>query len=292
MERLYFETNQVNDFSGKSLKAYPFFMPYVQTTDISKKSMKVYLNRFVQFIQFLSNTHHVYIDSLCGFQTVSLDMVKEFVLNEVDSQSTKKSKYYALHSLYDYLQKMEIVTTNPLHEIEIPKVKTSPSLNYLSDKEIQKIFKHLEKELSTSSNSKQKRIYRDMALFSLAISTGLKPSLIVQLKKEDYANGVLQIENINIKLHKQTKKRLETWLEFNEMDMLFVNSRNKPMSVRQFEKVLENYESIVHRKINPQLLRATYAHTALKKNVPTLDIAKQMGITPVSLVTRYLETSV
>lgn len=292
MERLYFETKQVNDFSGKSLKAYPFFMPYVQTTDISKKSMKVYLNRFVQFIQFLSNTHHVYIDSLCGFQTVSLDMVKEFVLNEVDSQSTKKSKYYALHSLYDYLQKMEIVTTNPLHEIEIPKVKTSPSLNYLSDKEIQKIFKHLEKELSTSSNSKQKRIYRDMALFSLAISTGLKPSLIVQLKKEDYANGFLQIENMNIKLHKQTKKRLETWLEFNEMDMLFVNSRNKSMSVRQFEKVLENYESIVHRKINPQLLRATYAHTALKKNVPTLDIAKQMGITPVSLVTRYLETNV
>ena len=289
MERLYFDEEKWNGVLGKNLEAYPFFMSYVQDMNMSVKSIKVYLNRFIQFINFLSCQHDIYIDSLYDFQNVDSNLVKDFIENDMDSQSTKKSKYYALQSLFEYLKKMGVLTVNPLSGISIPKVQSQISLNYLTDKEITKICRHLEKELKQTT--KQKKIYRDLAMFSLALSTGLKPSVIVQLHTSDYKDGSLYVENMKIKLHKQTIKRLEDYLNLNDQEMMFVNRNNNAMSVRQFEKVLESYEPIIHRKVNPQMLRATYAHGALQKNVSTLDIAKQMGITPVTLVTRYLETT-
>lgn len=291
MNGLYFEQKQVNGVVGKNLNAYPFFMPYATEVDISLKSLRVYLNRFTQFIRFLNEKHDICIASLEGFEKVDSDLLKEFIQNEQDSQSTKKSKYYALNSLYGYLQEKEYVDSNPLQEIEVPKVKSEINTNYLTEKEIIKICRHLEKEISNATTLKQRSIYRDLAMFSLALSTGLRPSNIVNLKRSDYKNGYLYLENIRIKVNKQTMKRLEKWLEFNNQEMLFVNSRNKAMSVRQFEKVLDSYESIIHRKVNPQLLRATYAHGALQRNISSVEIAKQMGITPVTLVSRYLETN-
>ena len=291
MDGLYFEQKQINGVVGKNLNAYPFFMPYATEVDISLKSLRVYLNRFTQFLHFLNEKHDISIASLEGFEKVDSDLLKEFIQNEQDSQSTKKSKYYALNSLYGYLQEKEYVTSNPLQEIEIPKVKSEGSTNYLSEKEIVKICRHLEKQISNTTNLKQRSIYRDLAMFSLALSTGLRPSTIVNLKKLDYQNGYLYLEDIRIKVNKLTAKRLNKWLEFNQQEMLFVNSRNNAMSVRQFEKVLDSYESIIHRKVNPQLLRATYAHDALQRNISTVEIAKQMGITPITLVSRYLEAN-
>lgn len=283
MDGLYMEQKQLNSAIGKNLESYPFLMPYVKQAKMSVKSLTVYCNRFVQFIQYLNKQHQLEILSLDGFQKVNKDQIESFIENNKDSQTSKKSKYYALSSLFNYLEKNCFVKTNPMALIASPKVSQENSLNYLSTKELSQIYKFLEKD--TKSTTK-----RDLAMFSVAINTGLRISTMLELNIENIQNKKILLEEFAIKLDKQTMKYLEDYLQTRNVNEgpLFVGKNNKRLSVRAYEKVLDNYEPIIHKKVNPQLIRATYAHKALLSNKSSVEIAKQMGISPVTLVSRYL----
>lgn len=291
MDGLYIEKKEFSNAVGKNLETYPFLMPYATTASITNQSLNVYMNRFTQFIQFLTNTYHQTITCLDDFRKVTIQHINTFINENTDSSSTKKSKYYALNSLFGYLTNTDIIKDNPMDSIEIPKVENNTKLDYLSSREVKSILRFLEKESRAANTStRQLLTRRDLVLFSLALNTGLKPSLLLDINIENVQDKKLIVLDMDIKLDKQTKEYLDQYLAFLNLDTgpLFLGQNKKRLTVRAYEKILDSYEDIIKRKVNPQLIRATFAHNALQANKSPIIVAKQMGISPVTLVSRYL----
>ena len=291
MDGLYIEEKQFTSAVGKNLETYPFLMPYATAARITNQSLNVYMNRFSQFIQFLTNKYQETITCLDDFRKVTFQHINTFINENSDSNSTKKSKYYALNSLFGYLSNTEVIKDNPMESIAIPKVENNTKLDYLSSREVKAILRFLEKELRAANTAtRQLLTKRDLVLFSLALNTGLKPSLLLDINIENVQDKKLVVQDMDIKLDKQTKEYLDQYVSFLDLETgpLFLGQNKKRLTVRAYEKILDSYEEIIKRKVNPQLIRATFAHNALNANKSPIIVAKQMGISPVTLVSRYL----
>ena len=274
----------------KNLETYPFLMSYASETPIRMNSLNVYCNRFVQFIEFLQSRYQFKISTLEDFQYITTSQLNAFI-NQNDNSSSKKSKYYALNSLFSYLMNEGVLDTNCMLDVSIPKVVCETKVQYLTAHEVKRIVRNLERNVrAANSLIREFQAKRDLALFSLAIHTGLKPSALLDINIENINNTKLIFQDLEIRLDAKTRKYISCYLECtnSKEGALFIGQNKKRLTVRAYEKILNSYQEMIHRKVNPQLLRSTFARNALQANKSPLIVAKQMGISPMTLMSRYI----
>jgi len=144
---------------------------------------------------------------------------------------------------------------------------------------------------------------RNRAMIELMVRTGLRVGEIVELRPKDVTIGQRKGEVLvchgkgmkerNIPLGRQVRGALGTYLSVrpeNESDRLFISRTHKPLSTRDIQRMVHStaYRAGIRRRINPHLLRHTFATRALRSGVDIATLSRLLGHETLAATARYL----
>ena len=205
------------------------------------------------------------------------------------SESILQVRYSALNNFFEWLKQNAYIDQNPIGNIKRASTKKDKEISYLTPEEVQKIHEIIFDSIEDSIIAK-----RDLAIFTLAVTTGLKPNELCNINVEDVlleGKCLLIKEKDNVRsvsLTKTTMKVLKEWLEARaekygdiNTEALFVSQIKQRLSVDALNNMLFKYSqgASIEKKITMNTLRATAICYLLKRNVHVDDVAEYFGIT-------------
>lgn len=207
---------------------------------------------------------------------------------------TRARKLSSIKSFFNFLYREEILKKNAIEFIDLPSLpKKEP--DYLSIKEYQKLLKTIKRTATKYF------LVRDVAIFSLFISTGIRVSELTGLKRSDLDIGSRtimvhrkgnkeQIIPLNIEMAKiLTKLISKTSNDKNEG--LFLSKNRRGIKANTVYELVKKYlirSGIEKSKHGPHILRHTCFTTLLSKNVNPVIIQTLAGHSSFDTTRRYL----
>lgn len=193
-----------------------------------------------------------------------------------------KRKLSSLRSFYTYFYKREMITTNPLVLIDMPKIHDK-NIVRLDTGEVAAMLDYIE-HCGDTLTGQQKVYYektkeRDLALVTLLLGTGIRVSECVGLDVEDldFRNNGIKVtrkggNEMVVYFGEEVEKALKRYLEVREgitpvaghEHALFYSTQRKRIGVQAVENLVKKYAKQIttSKKITPHKLRSTYG-TAL-----------------------------
>jgi integrase/recombinase XerD len=201
----------------------------------------------------------------------------------------------AIRSLFRFLIQEGILDTNPVEDLESPKVaKTLPEI--LSLKEIEQILE--QPDLQTPLGM------RDRAMLEMLYATGMRVSELTHLPTH-----LVNLEGGYVLLYgKGSKERIvplgseaikwvtlylkaarATLSKGKENPSLFINRSGKEMSRQRFWKSLKDYakKAGLHKRITPHLLRHSFASHLLERGADLRSVQTMLGHVDISTTQIY-----
>ena len=201
---------------------------------------------------------------------------------ETNSRIGIARKMSCLRSFYDYLCKRELLTTNPVRLVDMPKIKEKAIIQLDTD-EVAALLDYMENYGNDLTGVKlfhyQKQKYRDIAIVTLLLGTGVRVSECVGLDIEDvdFKNNGIKVtrkggNEMVVYFGPEVEKALKNYLEVRKNIIpveghehaLFYSTQRKRIGVQAVENLVKKYARQVTttKKITPHKLRSTYG-TAL-----------------------------
>ncbi len=201
----------------------------------------------------------------------------------------------AIRSFFRFLSQEGILDTNPVEDLESPKVaRTLPEI--LSLKEIEQILE--QPDLHTPLGM------RDRAMMEMLYATGMRVSELTHLPTHQvnleggyvllYGKG--SKERI-VPLGSEAMKWVARYLEAargilskgKESPSLFINRSGKGMSRQRFWKNLKDYaqKAGLHKRITPHLLRHSFASHLLERGADLRSVQMMLGHVDISTTQIY-----
>jgi integrase/recombinase XerD len=201
----------------------------------------------------------------------------------------------AIRGFFRFLIQEGILKTNPIEDLESPKVaKTLPEI--LSLKEIEQILEQPNLETPLGM--------RDRAMLEMLYATGMRVSELTHLPTHQ-----LNLEGGYVLLYgKGSKERIVPiggeamkWVilylqgarralsKGKESGFLFINRSGKGMSRQRFWKSLKNYakKAGLHKRITPHLLRHSFASHLLERGADLRSVQMMLGHVDISTTQIY-----
>lgn len=215
------------------------------------------------------------------------------------SDSMRTVQWSTLNSFFQFLVP-EYINENPVAHTQRPKMKDNPNVTYLTKKEISKLLKYVEK------NAADKFRNRDLCLFKLGFTTGLRVSAIVQIDIDDidFKNNQIKVTEKGdrdeyVMFNDQVKAQLLLWLEDREKyfsdcntKALFVSNHNKRLSTDRVGELITKYtEHITDKHVTPHVMRHSCATYLYEKTGDIYLCASQLHHKNVATTQRYAEIS-
>jgi len=185
-------------------------------------------------------------------------------------------KLSSIRSLYKYYYQKEMIDTNVTTKLQTPKIHEKPILR-LNAEEAARLLHVIETGAGLSSRQQayqKKTRVRDMAIFTLFLTTGIRISELVALDVSDFdfnhnAFRVLRKGGNEVMLYfgDETKDALQAYVEerkgkamYTDHSPMFLSMQNKRLSVRALQDLVKKYASIAVplKNISPHKLRSTY----------------------------------
>lgn len=218
---------------------------------------------------------------------------------ERTSDSYRSTRWSALNSFFQFLVP-DYISSNPVANTNKPKNKDNPQVTYLTEEEISKILKNVEKK----STLKLKN--RDLCILKLGFSTGLRVSAITQINIDD-----VDFENNRIKITEKgdyddyimfgdnLKKQMIAWLEDRkkyfsncDTDAFFVTMKNVRITDKAIFYMIKNYSNgITDKNVTPHVMRHSCATNLYEKTGDIYLCSRQLRHKNVTTTQRYAEIS-
>lgn len=260
------------------------FLEYLKSernkSDKTISSYRVGLRQFEEFFESLAEN--------ITWQTVSSDVVREWVINLLDERhldaNSVNARLSALRTFYHYLKRLGIENNNPMLRIESPKKKkVLPS--FVREKDMDKLLD--ESEFSDDFEGKMERT----VLMTLYL-TGMRRAEMLALRDRDIDFCAKQIkvtgkrnkqriipfgEELENELRSYIALRNDTFA--NESPTLFVNRKGSPLNPASLTEVVKKNLSKVTslKKRSPHVLRHTFATAMLNNHADLVSIQKILG---------------
>ena len=280
----------------------PFAKDYFRAIEprTSAKTRISYAYDIRVFFRFLIENNPVYHDyTMDQFRPNDLDKIDPMDIEEymeylkvykndeerqiVNSEVGLARKMSALRSFYLYYYKHQIIQTNPTLLVEMPKLHDKEIIRLDTD-EVVKLLDFVENCGDQLTGQKkvyyEKTKYRDLAILTLLLGTGIRVSECVGLDLQD-----VDYKNHGIRITRKGGKQMTVYfgdevadalLRYMEMDRehavtlpgnenaLFLSTQHKRMGVQSVENMVKKYARQIapNKKITPHKLRSTYG-TAL-----------------------------
>ena len=284
-------------------KIFTEFYYYMEEDDRSYNTIEHYIDYNVEFMNYIVGTkkdeqYYTKVTSTQIKQFISSQRTKEINGELIRTgDSILATKFSAIKKFFTFLVDTNCIETNPIEGVRRPKVKTENTITFLSEDEIGKLFVNIK----TMAN--ERLLNRDLCMFSLFISTGLRKSALVQINVEDVnfkTNTIKVIEKGRkerlIGFGENMKQLLLNWIQdrrdyfqVEESGPLFVSQWNNRMSTKNVELLLAKYlEGVTDKHITVHKLRATAATQMAVHDIPVQVIKEMLNHENVSTTMRYV----
>lgn len=230
---------------------------------------------------------------------VNSDLIKEFIHHiSKKIKSTSQSRIISgIRSFYDYLLFEKLIETNPLVNIESPKlIRKLPST--LSENEINQIINNIDKNKKESE--------RNIAIIETLYGCGLRVSELISLKisdlffKEDFIKitgkgnkqrlvPVSGINKVYINSYiMNSRSKLNINKEFS--DFLFLNRRGKSLTRSMIFTIIKKLAEIsgIKKNISPHTFRHSFATHLLENGADLKTIQQLLGHESITTTEIYM----
>ena len=277
------------------------------------------------FFEFLvqSNPYYSKIDMInisdpaLVLDQISKTDIEEYMsfLQDYDKDGVNRSnkdsgilrKMAALRSMYLYYFTHEMIKTNAPAQVTIPK-RHYKNIIRLDVDEVATLLDYVksgEKLTEAQKRTFEKTKYRDVAIFTLLLGTGIRVSECVglDLKDIDFKNNCIRVirkggnEDI-VYFSQEVAEALLDYIEYDRSnitpaegheDALFISLKKQRMSVRSVERMVKKYSSQVTtvKKITPHKLRSTYGTSLYNETGDIYLVAEVLGHKDVNTTQRH-----
>lgn len=215
------------------------------------------------------------------------------------SDSLKTVHWSALNSFFQFLVP-EYIDINPVSHTQRPKMKDNPNVTYLTQEEITDVLEYIE------NNAIDMLKNRDLCLFKLGFTTGLRVSAIVQIDIDDIdlVNNQIKVTEKGdrdeyVMFGEQLKKQLILWLADREKYFknsksraLFISQNNTRLSINRVSKMVTKYtQNVTDKHVTPHVMRHSCATNLYEKTGDIYLCASQLHHKNVATTQRYAEIS-
>jgi len=259
------------------------FLEYlVVERSVSNNTITSYRYDLKQFFQFLSEL------DLSKWKMVEKKHINKYIkyLNSSNyKQRSKARKVASMRSFLSFLEDEEIISENLSNDCQIP---TSPfiSPNVLSEKEIEKIFKHPTNDTILN--------VRNKTIFELLYATGIRVTELISLDLENIdisekyircfgKGGRERILPIHSKaannLNFYIKNILPKWKSKHTKSAVFTNRSGKRLTRQAVNNILSQIrnESGITKNISPHTIRHSFATHLLHAGAPLRYVQELLG---------------
>lgn len=219
-------------------------------------------------------------------------------------------KVAALRTFYKYYYTNGDIHNNPASILAAPHIKKK-EIVHLERDESDELLSIVENPENLNENPRyawaEHTKYRDKAIITLLLGTGLRISECVSLSLKDisWKNRALHVirkggNEQTIYFNKDIENALTDYIKYerktpeNDPDALFVSRKKNRMSVSAMERMIKKYASVAvpHKKITPHRLRATFATELNKANNGNLmQVSVALGHSSIETARRYVAVS-
>lgn len=293
----------------KKLKTLPhIFTEYYYTMRAEKKSYTtldkyiIAINLFMRYITH-DNPNEEFYKSVTAMDVnkymISLETKKVGGKTRQTSSSFRATQWYAINSFFEFLSDTGKMNGNPVPKKSRPKITDNPSVMYLTKEEVGAIINNIK------DNAPESIMNRNLCLFILGVTTGLRISAIIQINIEDidFEKNVIHIvekrnKTFDVIIGKKTKKIIKDWIAdrnkyFKDVktNALFVSQYNNRISYDSAKRILETYADVVNKKVRPHVMRHTCATNLYEQTGDIYLTATQLHHSNVTTTQRYAEIS-
>lgn len=259
----------------------------------SNNTIQSYKRDLEQYKNYLIN-HNL------KYNKVKEEEIKEY-LNYLVKEENKKASTISrmiasIRSFYQYEVKNKKVTTNPIENLQSPKVeKKMPCI--LTTQEVELL-------LSQPTDVDLKGI-RDKAMLEFAYATGMRVTEIISLDVEDvnleqgYVICKGKSKTREIPLGRMALKSVKEYLDksrdilvkSDKEKALFVNINGKRLTRQGFWKIIKYYQEQAHidKDITPHTLRHSFATHLLQNGADLKSIQTMLGHSDISSTQVYMK---
>ena len=245
------------------------------------------------------------LDDLDRLQPVDIEEYQDYLkLYDVDDKlitNTEKGlarKMSSLRSFYNYYYKRQSIKNNPAQLVAMPKLHEKAIIRLDSD-EVAMLLDFVENCGNELSGQRkvyyEKTKYRDLALLTLLLGTGVRVSECVglDLNDVDFKNNSIKVtrkggSQMYVFFGPEVEEALTTYLEqtrngqtplIGHENALFLSSQRKRISVRTVEDLVKKYSTQVtpNKHITPHKLRSTYGTNLYKETGDIYLVADVLG---------------
>lgn len=233
---------------------------------------------------------------------ITPDMLNEFLVSPTVTRmpdgvpkaagSINKVKT-ALKSFFNWLAAFGHIPSNPAAAIRIRHIER-PAPDVLTDVEKKKLLRAI-------SNTRGKKAFRDFAIMSLFLNTGIRVSELAGLDIDDVNLPERRIA-IQAKgghtatrfLNTHARRALEPYLKARkkmpvETRALFISNQGRRLCVRQIQRTFDEWLAAagIDKEISVHGLRHTFATTLLERTGNLALVQQSLGHRHISTTTRY-----
>jgi integrase/recombinase XerC len=260
------------------------FIEYLQIEkNYSQYTIEHYQHDISEFIMFMNEQS---IPALEDVQYLDARLYLTKLFEKKLARKTIARRISSLRSFYKFLLREDMIRDNPFSLVSIPKIeKRLPEFFY--EEELEQLF--------TSCETTTPVGQRNKALLEMLYATGIRVSECCQIRLSD-----LDFSLSTVLIHGKGGKdryvpfgkfandalrqyigdgRLELMAKNHSHDILFVNFRGGPLTVRGVRTILNSMieKSTLNGKIHPHMLRHTFATHLLNKGADMRSVQELLG---------------
>lgn len=249
------------------------FLIACAATHLSNRTQKRYTSEIGQLITFLKKR------KIKQIERVKTDTLRQFFarLSEITPRQTRISIengnrlspftiagiYRSIHTWFAWMEKENIIKTNPMRQIKPPKTPKRV-VRRLSEKQLSVLLEHIKQ-----SNNPE----RNLAIVLLMVDSGLRRAETFNLKLSNIHNSYIQVtgkgnKEREIPIGQVTQHALRKWLHIrpkSKSNFVFIKPNGKPLSHESIRSILRRIQHQMKlERLYPHLLRHTFAKQYLK----------------------------
>lgn len=306
--RLEKETTEFKKIEEKINVLPNVIAEYYYTMRAEKKSYATidrYINSIKSFMEYVTNGEN----NEDFYKNVNAMDVNKFMITletknengeiKPTSSSFRANKWYAINSFFEFLVSIGKLDINPVPKKSRPKITDNPSVTYLTEKEVRGIMRNIRKKADVIIKN------RDLCIFMLGVTTGLRISAITQINIEDvdFENNKIRVvekrnKTFDAAFGESVKSVLIDWLKDRskyyhaETNALFVSKFNTRLTDDSIAYMLRKYsECVTTKKVTPHVMRHTCATNLYEKTGDIYLTSAQLHHSSVKTTQRYAEIS-
>lgn len=296
----------------KNLDVLPFFCrDFFVAMKMERKSSRTLLSYsydIMSFLKYMNEVAEISIEEVKDLEKITARDIEYYLasLSGTTSDCGSYRKLCCIHSFYGYYHRHGDIEKNP--SILVNKVKVrEKNIIYLEPNEVSTLLDAVEKGNMLDRNQQAyhtRTKYRDLAIFTLFLGTGIRVSELVGLDLND-----IDFDSCSIRITRkggneaivyfciEVAEALSDYIEIERpffkpdeaaKDALFLSLKHNRLTVRAVENLVKKYSiGVTLKKITPHKLRSSFGTNLYAETNDIYLVADALGHKDVNVTKKH-----